>query len=190
MGRGRRPLPAEVKALKGNPGKRRLALEPPQRLDMSVLPPPALPSFLTDVREQEIYRRVIDDILQRRVARSTDIDSYGRWAVYLHRWIGCKEWLEGKPTFIKQGDRLVRHPMFRDMLDLEHALVMLEDRLGLNPAARQTIIRGLAAMPAAMKQTEQTSEAEPDVPGAAPTPSPEGQAQSPLGFLRLAGKPN
>ena len=199
MPRGRRAIPDEVKALKGNPGKRRLALKAAAGEIAKVDGPRAvlaIPEFLTHDREREIFRKVVEDYLQRRVARAPDLTAYARWASYVHRWIGCKEDLEGKPTWFKSsskhGDLLRRHPIFKDMLDIERVLQSLEDRLGLNPVARQNIMRGLSAMPAALGglfggDEPPTEGDKPDVDA----PAPEGPPPvSPLGYLQSAGKPH
>lgn len=201
MARGRRALPDEVKALKGNPGKRRLALKAASGPAVAKVETPKIalqvPGFLTDDREREIFRTVVDDYLQRRIARPPDLTAYARWASYLHRWVSCKEQLDGKSTWFKSsskhGDLLRRHPLFKDMLDLERALQSLEDRLGLNPTARQNIIRGLSAMPAALGGLfgdEQTPEGDkPEMEGdGEPMDGPS--AVSPLGFLQSSGKPH
>lgn len=199
MPRGRRAIPDEVKALKGNPGKRRLALKTASGEAAKAEAPKlalAVPEFLTHERERDIFRKVIDEYLQRRIARAPDIPTYARWASYLHRWIDCKEQLEGKPTWFtstsKHGELLRRHPVFKDMLDLERVLQSLEDRLGLNPVARQNIIKGLSAMPAALgglfggeEQAPETDKpVAPELPGTGSAPP------SPLGFLQSAGKPH
>jgi len=58
---------------------------------------------------------------------------------------------------------------------LERLLQSLEDRLGLNPVARQNYLRGLAALPAPLAglfdETEQKRDGEPN---------------DPLGFLQRA----
>lgn len=195
MPRGRRSQPDEVKALKGNPGKRRLALtkKPAAKPARTRAPVTPIPAFLTDKREREIFRRIVDDYLQRRIARTPDLTAYARWAHYVHRWIDCKEKLDarGGDTFFesesKHGKLLRRHPLFKDQLDVERVLQSLEDRLGLNPIARQNLIRGLAALPPALGELfgddeKPRSEApEPDAPAKSPeVPAPE----SPLGYLQ------
>lgn len=199
MSRGRRALPDEVKALKGNPGKRRLeSLERASEGSAlkADLPRVSLnyPEFLSDDREKEIFRRVVDDYLQRRVARAPDLTAYARWAAYLHRWWLCKEGLDGKATWIRTSSKHIedmprRHPLFKDMLDLERVLQSLEDRLGLNPVARQNIMRGLAAMPAALGGLfgeEPVLEGEKELPDDLHVEAQE----SPLSFLQNAGKLN
>jgi len=137
-----------LKALRGNPGRRALFLE--DKLAPGT-PPPAItsmPDFLKHEREITIYKRVIEDYLHRRIARMADTNAYARWAVYMHRWMTAKESIDGIaiPAYQVKG-RWNRLPSFRDLLDLEHVITALEDRLGLNPVARQTIIRGLSTLP-------------------------------------------
>ncbi|BBF93366.1 P27 family phage terminase small subunit [Blastochloris tepida] len=196
MPRGRRSQPDDIKALKGNPGKRRLALK--AGVDHGETKAPLahveLPDFLTHERERAIFQRVVDDLLQRRVARQADLAAYARWAHYLHRWIECKDALDGVSlayeTASKHGTMLRKHPLFAAMVDLERLLMALEDRLGLNPAARQTIIRGLAALPPAFlgdlfeeDRRERAAAGDP-APSAKEAAPP---ADSPLGFLARAG---
>lgn len=200
MSRGRHAQPDAVKALKGNPGKRKLALDNAGKEDSRARPALAAvtaPEFLTHDREKAIFTKIIEDYLQRRIARPVDITAYGRWASYVHRWVGCKEQLDGKATWYKiasnHGERLARHPMFKDMLDLERVLQSLEDRLGLNPAARQNILRGLAAMPAAMGGFFGEEPPHPDEKPASEIPDgdpPTAPPLSPLGYLQNAGKLN
>lgn len=154
MTRGRKPQSDEMKAAKGNPGRRKLQ-GADQAKPAEQLKKVDIPEFLVAPRERELFRRVIEDYVLRRIARKPDLTAYARWAHYVHRWILCKETLEGKATWYKtesnHGEMLRRHPMFKDQLDLERVLQSLEDRLGLNPVARQNIVRGLAAVPPAMQ---------------------------------------
>ena len=200
MSRGRRAQPDAVKALKGNPGKRKLSLEGGKQEGVvgaerqkAVV---SIPEFLTHDREKVIFTRIIEDYLQRRIARPVDITAYGRWASYVHRWVSCKDQLDGKATGYKiasnHGERLARHPMFKDMLDIERVLQSLEDRLGLNPVARQNIIRGLSAMPAALGGLF-GDEPHPDDKPASEMPegdAPEAPPPTPLNYLGSAGKPH
>jgi len=193
MARGRRSQPDALKALKGNPGKRKLVFDNagkggavPHSLAVAV------PDFLTHERERTIFTRIVDDYLQRRIARPADITAYGRWASYVHRWVSCKELLEGKQTFYQvvsnHGTRWARLPMFKDMLDLERVLQSLEDRLGLNPVARQNIIRGLSSMPAALGGLFGDEPAQTDTPIAGEDGAPaheEEPTPSPIGLGRL-----
>lgn len=197
---GRRQKPDELKTLQGNPGKRRLP-KPEAEAAPGVAPaataaalePPApfeIPDFLTHAREREIFARVVEDYLRRRVARRQDVIAYARWAHYVHRWIKCKEQLGDGGTWYetksKHGDMLRMHPAAKEQLQLERVLQSLEDRLGLNPVARQNVLRGLSALPSALGGLfdEKPKEA-PAKPDAGETEPPK--QSTPLGYLQLAG---
>jgi phage terminase small subunit len=159
--RGPKPKSATLERLQGNPGRRPILSRGDERenkvLQQALAPSPTpliAPDFLKEPREREIFHRVIDGYLQRRIAHEVDVTAYGRWAHYVHRWLECKELLSGKLTFLKivtnHGERYIRNPVFKDMLDIERVLLASEDRLGLNPVARHAIVRGLAQTPAAL----------------------------------------
>ncbi len=198
MTRGRRATSGEVKALKQNPTAKRQALEQKE------LPAPKratyTPAFLKRKLEKAIYSRVVDDLVSRRIARAADLDSYGRWATYLARWITLNRKLrpgaEAYETESKHGKMLRKHPHFAAMIDLERVMMSLEDRLGLNPAARQNIIRGITALAASPfagdlfaedersnNQASTPSEEKPEEPKADLPP-----ARSPLGFLDTSSR--
>lgn len=195
MPRGRRPQADEVRALKGNPGKRKLAAS--VRSGSRGAAPSAaeiMPGFLTQEREQELFRRVIDEYLQRRIARPSDANAYARYCVWLHRWWICKESLDGKTTWYESnsnhGKLARRHPLFKDMIDIERVLEASEDRLGLNVTSRQGIVRGLAALPPALGGLFGEEPINPEGPGDTPpplTPPPgeEDRVPSPIGIGRL-----
>lgn len=199
MARGRRSIPNEIKLLKGNPGKRKLALKSATGEASVELPRIAvsIPEFLTHIRERKIFCGVIDDYLQRRIARAPDSISYGRWASYVHLWMSCKEELEGKSLIVEstatRGGMLRTNPLLKGMLDIEGRLQPLEAQLGLNPAARQSIIRGLSTMPAAFGtafEDEPTESEKPEVDDAATVEASPAAPASPLGFLQTSGKPH
>jgi P27 family predicted phage terminase small subunit len=200
MPAGRPPRPAAEKAALGNPGHRPIKQNEtaPEHVEPArgALRVP-VPDWLTGEREREIYARVAGELSARRIARKGDLNAYARYAHYLDRWVGCKERLNDKETFFisesKHGKLLRRHPVFKDMLDLERVLQSLEDRLGLNPVARQNILRGLMALPAGLagdlfeeneKPAPAASGEAPDMPDA--PPMPEAPDEDALGFLKRA----
>ena len=195
MARGRRRIPDEVKAAKGNPGKRKLLLADNESPRVSRPLNYTMPETLTHEREQRIFREIVEDYLQRRVARPQDLFAYARWAHYVHRWMICKETLDqpGAMTVYKSvsphGTYYRRNPIFKDQLDVERVLQSLEDRLGLNPAARQNIIRGLAAMPAALGSLfgDEDSKQQTNTPSDVPDEPALPVEASPLNFLSEAG---
>lgn len=197
MTRGRKAQPEEIKEIRGNPGKRRLlALEAARKQQrVAPAPPPKIetPKWLNGEREAAIFRLVVDEYQQNRIARPTDIHAYGRWAHYMARWIDAKEQLGDTASFYQiesnHGKRLALHPLLVVMFRCEAEITKQEDRLGLNPAARQNIIRGMSTLaPGA------------DLFGNVPQPPADDddeiaqataiEAESPLGFLQGSGKPN
>lgn len=158
MARGRKKKPYSVRKAQGNPGKRALndggsTIAGPIDLLGESGSAFRTPAFLTDPQEIALFRAAMSGVLRGSVARPTDAEAYGRWAVYAVKWAknkkeldqpGCSEVYE---TESKHGKMLRVHPRFVAMDRLEKLLTALEDRLGLNPVARQNILRGLQALP-------------------------------------------
>lgn len=150
MPRGRKALPDEIKALKGNPGKRRLMIS---QAEDSVATSVKAPGYVTTVDEKAIFQRVSAQLASVRFIRATDADVLGRWCVYMAKWVSIKKRLQGKradvyyETQSKHGKMLRAHPLFASMLKIEQHLMALEDRIGLNPSSRQAILRGLINAP-------------------------------------------
>ena len=189
--RGRRPQLDAIKQIKGNPGRRPLAAGATTRRS---LPSAAelMPDFLTTKDEKKLFTRLVDEYLQRRLARPSDAIAYGRYCVWVIRWQIAKTSLDGKVTWYESsslhGKLARRHPLFKDMIDLERVLQSEEDRLGLNPLSRQNIVRGLAAAPAALgglfDAPDEKPESEPASPGP-PAAPPEERPPSPIGLGRV-----
>jgi len=185
MGRGRRALPDEVKALKGNPDKRRLALDGagteavrPKRTKID----PA--DYLTQEAERVAFSMAVAT-LPANVVRASDVNVMARWATWLNIWVTCKAKLDGKAHWYESktnhGNFLREHPLAKRMSQAEMHLIALEDRLGLNPVARQAIIRALAGMmPATVVAEEEQPISE----------APPANDASPLAYLQQAGKLN
>ncbi len=191
MARGRRALSDEVKAAKGNKAARRrlIAAEnaKSRSTDGKAKGSPALkiPDFVKGARHKEIYTRVVTEFAMRRIARPADLTAYARWAYYVDQWIKLKEKIGNRgltyETKSKHGSMLREHPDFKAMLRVESVLQALEDRLGLNPVARQNIIRGLAAVPPAMRDLF-NDEPQPEKPDSN-DPAVPAKPESPLGFI-------
>lgn len=148
MARGRKPIPDAVKAAKGNPGKRKLMLEQPGALAVEEAAAGlGQPGFLTTADERAIFKRLSELLTPRRFVRESDAYGLARYASYLAQWARAKKQLGVKPisyeTKSKHGGMLRTHPLFEGMMKLERIMIPLEDRLGLNPVARQMIVKGL-----------------------------------------------
>jgi hypothetical protein len=164
--RGPKPLPPEIKRLKGNPGKRRLALT-----TAGVAPPPARcsvdpPTFLTEPAEIDAFNAALG-ALPAHTVRSSDVAALGRWACWLKIWVDCKRRL-GR----NRPDQKFDH---KRMNDAEMHLARLENAIGLSPAARGAIVARLFQIPAAPVTVEVVAK-------------PAADDESPLGFLKRAGR--
>ena len=196
MTRGRKAQPDEIKELRGNPGKRRLvALEAAKKARrIAPAPPPLIetPAWLSDA-QAAIFRKIVDEYQQNRIARVTDVNAYGRWATYMTEWIDAKQQLGNGGRFYKiesnHGTRMALHPLFQVMVKCEAMIVKLEADLGLNPAARQNIIRGMSNLTPGdlFGKTPIAPDSEDDIED--DIDNPDG-IESPLGFLQGTGKPN
>jgi phage terminase small subunit len=175
--RGRKKQSLAIKRLKGNPSKERL--EDLERAAEGTPSPAAqavpieMPAFLKTARSREIFASVIADYAATRIARRPDAIGFGRWAFYVDRWIDTAEQLKGViyTSKSKHGTLMRKHPALGAIADLERCLQSLEDRLGLNPVARQNYLRGLAVLPAPLAglfdETAPTAETKPDTTDAA-----------------------
>lgn len=196
---GRRAKSPEVKALLGNPGKRKIALAkaadtegetpPPAPKRAAILPP----DYLTKDGEKLAFREVLA-ALPANLARKSDIHSIARWAVWLNVWVTAKlqldsavHWYESKS---KHGTFLREHPISKRMHQAEAHLITLEDRLCLNITARHNIVHKMFNMPPAhpgeglFGDEPIPADGKPAASGELPAQAPE----SPLGFLKDAGK--
>ncbi|BBF93367.1 P27 family phage terminase small subunit [Blastochloris tepida] len=105
--------------------------------------------------DRAIFQRVFDDLLRRRVVRRADLKAYALWVYYLRRWVEAKDQLEGCSSTheieTKHGKILLVNPLYAKTAKVceENCryMIALEDRLGINPASRQTVIRNLAELP-------------------------------------------
>lgn len=200
MARGRRAKPAEVKALLGNPGKRRLALSEATEGKRAPAPQPVSvepPAFLTQEAEKKAFAEVLR-ALPANLVRKSDLNALGRWAAWLCVWVTCKVALDGKKhwytTSSEHSPEIHReHPLAKRMDKAEAHLVTLEDRLCLNIVARNNVMHRLFNMPGAHPGAGLFGNAEPSeddkkpIAGDPAVPAVEPDLD-PRGFMDRAGK--
>ena len=124
MGRRGPPgKPPELQSLLGNPGHRTRhpAGTRAEPVPMAEIP---VPYFVTTERERALFVSVASDAAARRILRSSDSWSLGRWACYMAMW-----------------EEACEHGQIRK--DLERMMRGLEDRLGIGPRARQRLLNGV-----------------------------------------------
>lgn len=145
MSRGPKPEPAEIKAAKGNPGHRTLAPTPEAV--------PALahgaPEFLTD-EGLAIWQHLQPLMASLRFVRETDRLTLGRYCDQFALWLKMRRQVEEQGATVTTSsahvqDMLRVNPAFRAMMSLEDKLTAFEDRFGLSPAARQSLLTRMAS---------------------------------------------
>lgn len=210
MSRGRRAKPTEVKALLGNPGKRRLALKsasggarPPSVASDQI----DAPNYLTQPREQAAFKWALE-YLPANIVRHTDVHALARWAAWLNTWVTCKLALDGREHWYttrskfgaddKDGVALEihrEHPLAKRMDKAEAHLITLEDRLCLNIVARNNVMHRLFNMPGAhpaggLFGADPSEDEKPGETGVPTAKTGEGGDDiGPLAFVERAGRP-
>lgn len=100
--RGRKPLPTEVKLLRGNPGRRPLNFNEPKHPPINVMEP--VPECLTSADAREEWTRIVETLSRGHVTvvdRATLVGyclKFGQW-MDLEREAGKRPFLDnGKPN--------------------------------------------------------------------------------------------
>lgn len=148
MARGPKPQSAEQAARKGDAGKRaksRAAAE--NAAGATELPTAATlgaPSWLAD-DALVVWAAIAPLLSTLAYVKATDHAVIGRYCTHLARWIKLNAKLATRDevhyeTNSLHGKMLRHHPDFTALMKIEQALVPIEDRLGLTPAARQSIV--------------------------------------------------
>lgn len=162
MRTGRPRASAEVQRAKGDPrkrGARKLEAEAAANAaaafegsgEVQAPAKYAVPDYLTHARERAIFEKIVGELMPPNIIRQTDFGVVARYAAYMHRWILAKEQLGDDAGWYETRSKHVtmvrRHPAATDMLDYGSELIKLETMLGLTPLARQSLLRGLQALP-------------------------------------------
>ncbi|MEO1223331.1 MAG: phage terminase small subunit P27 family [Pseudomonadota bacterium] len=178
MPRGRRPQPEAVREAKGNPGKRKSAAPPADTGDdIGGL---GVPENL-DEREARVWRTLVPALVQLRFVKRTDWPALERYCHWTVRFWDAREKIKANDavyvTSSPHIDHMLRqNPWFGILVRAEKMLQDLEDRIGLNPTARQRILMQRAAGPTGELPLGDQP------PKEAPKP-----AQSPIGMLSGGG---
>lgn len=159
---GRRPDPAGLQELKGNPGKRRKAAALPPAQAGTIAPPAKLTGASRDV-----WERLAPELVRMNFLRQTDAQAFARWCDAVVRyWKVSEELRKTGETYTStsaHGELQRINPLFVVEERLAKRLESLEDRFGLNPAARQTIMLRLSQtqpqLPLALPKGEGAGEA-------------------------------
>lgn len=146
MARGPAARSPEEKLARGNPGNRAVVEAKDEASPIGELPP----SWLVDPIALGIWSTLAPELRSLRFLRSTDQTAFARYCDNLARWIKLRDKVHGKgesyTTTSNHGTMERLNPDFVAMQRVEDRLVTLEDRFGMSPVARQSILQRMAAM--------------------------------------------
>lgn len=145
--RGRRPDNPAVQEAKGNPGKRGKRKTIDDVIDAAPLPD-GTPSHLSE-HARKFWKLLAPELTRLNFVRMTDRPALERYCETLAEYWANQLQLRGKPriywTDTLHGKMKRVEPAFLLLQRVEKMLFDYEDRIGLNPAARQRILLSMAA---------------------------------------------
>lgn len=178
---GRRPKPDDVKTAQGNPGKRPIATDrlTAAGVDLPEVAASDLPDLLTArPAAAAVWRELAPALAKVRFVKDTDRTALARYCIKVAAWCDALEAVEehGRvyETDSNHGKMLRVSPYFVVAERLERGLIDAEDRLGLNPAARQRLLSSMAAMQPSLPLEAAKKPEAAEAPSATPSPSPVG----------------
>lgn len=183
---GRRPDSAAVQEAKGNPGKRSRRKTVESAIEATELPD-GTPTHLSE-RARGFWGRLYKEVKRLNFVRYTDRPTLERYCEALADYWDLQTKLRGKDrvywTDTKHGKMKRIEPAVLLMHREEALLMQYEDRLGLNPVARQRILVGMAATQGSLPLT-QADEQDKDNGTDAGLRGEEGprEPESPVGLL-------
>lgn len=161
----RRPQPAAVKAIKGNPGRRKIATA-------EARPEPAeanrtLPGWF-DTRQaiprgkkgwsnaerlsaltESVWNFIEPELRALNLVRKLDVIVLGQFCRYVAEWIDATVTIDREgatyETSSPHVEKMFRpHPALRQRKEAFQAIKDMSDKLGLTPAARQSLFQKMA----------------------------------------------
>lgn len=145
--------PDEVRAALGNIGKRKIKrnrqAKPPKDAWKKFAPPF---EFVT-ATAKKIWGDLAPDLVSMNFLKPTDSHPFFRYCEYWSDWLALTEQLNREgftqdvPMSTVEAKMTRRHPSFGLRKDVENSLIAFEDRYGLNPLARQKMLRDQAGLP-------------------------------------------
>jgi P27 family predicted phage terminase small subunit len=142
-------VPAHLKILQGNPGKRRIdpPIEPPM---LASVPPP--PAFLTDYAQEE-WKRTAPGLFRLNMLTVLDLQTFAAYCQAYADWRMANEQLaaevaENHSRLVRNrwGD-LVPHPLLKVVAKAAADLVYYGGQFGLHPLGRSRIGSSVTGKP-------------------------------------------
>jgi P27 family predicted phage terminase small subunit len=184
---GRHAKPAAVKEAQGNPGRRPIVSEGAASPVSAFDAPRGLKAG-----PRKVWDALAPTLAQLRFLRPSDLTAFRRYCVFIYKWSQIEPDLIGAKATVTTVSQHNPDGLERKSATLLVALMLdkrlseIEDRFGMNPAARQRLLLQMAqqgALPLG-EHGRQTVRTESDVPGAeAPTLDLKPRPESPVGLL-------
>lgn len=183
MRRGRRPKPQALKDAQGFPGKKRKVKgTPSDGSEGGHLDSMESPAKL-DAGSRRVWQHLVPMLRERKFIQATDLRTLARYCKFLSLFEAIAPSVSAKNVVVTTVsdavtmDRLNKN--FLALLHLDSRLEKMEDRFGLSPQSRQTILSHAAAQAPRLPFEDQIG-GKTRAPAAEPPKSP-----SPIGIGRL-----
>ena len=133
--RGRKPTPDAIKALKGNPGKRRMA-SPVQAVGCER---PTCPRHLDKTARAE-WRRMAKSLSSLGLLAATDRAALAAYCLAYSRWVAAeKEIANGRLVLTTSNGNSVQNPFLAIANKSMEQMVKLLSEFGMTPTSRSRI---------------------------------------------------
>jgi P27 family predicted phage terminase small subunit len=148
MQRGRRSKPLALKDAQGFPGKKRKVKGSSGASDAGHLDSMESPAKL-DAGSKRVWQHLVPMLRERKFIQATDLRTLARYCKFLSLFEAIAPSVNAKNIVVTTVsdavtmDRLNKN--FLALLHLDSRLEKMEDRFGLSPQARQTILAHAAA---------------------------------------------
>ncbi len=145
MSRGRKPIPAETREKMGNPGKRKINKVPDHVPVISEI----APELLKDDDALAVWNTLYPMLDNLTFIKETDKPLMGRYCAAFAEWVSVRRSLIGEghtyETSSNHGDMKRKNPLHDIRMDLEKLIIKYEEKLGLTPIDRQTLLNRIVA---------------------------------------------
>lgn len=139
MQTGPKPKPGEIAAAQGNPGHRPIVTTPDAVPKLDSQAPIALSE-----RGLRFWAELTRRLQPLGYVKATDAYVLARYCDYFDRWLSLRDKVnaagESYETTSNHGKMQRINPDFNALMRMEERLTVIEDRIGLTPAARQSIL--------------------------------------------------
>ena len=137
--KGRKPVPTQLKVIRGNPGKRRLNVtEMPTAARVGSVP--SAPDWLDSIARRE-WHRLAKQLARRGLLTTLDKSAFAAYCAELSKYVQASELIKAHGTLLvsKQTKTLYPNPACAIASSSLKQLRQLLPELGLTPSSRSRI---------------------------------------------------